>query len=394
MRSGNSSRRTALRGILIAPDAELGARFSEGIGELSTFELLLELKSYPSGQTLSLRIKQLQPDVVIVDAGTSLAEALRVIAHTAQTSPQVSVVAIDRRSNSDTIVRTLRAGASEFLYAPFDPASVSEAVSRLLQLCTGEPDAEVRLGSVCVFSSVKPGSGASTLAAQTAFALQRRTSDRVLLADFDFLGGTIGFYLKLDHGFSALDALQRACGLNHSVWTSLVASHAGLDVMPAPLLPRDEDLDTNGVVALLDYARTLYDWIVIDLPVVFQRTSLITIPQADRTFLVSSSELPSLHLARKSITMLEQLGFPKERFQMVVNRVSRRDGMSRQDIEKLFQCPVHASFPNDYFSLHRVITNGDPLGPEDDLGRAVDNFAAQISGAAAADSAKTRSVNA
>ena len=42
---------------------------------------------------------------------------------------------------------------------------------------------------------------------------------------------------------------------------------------------------------------------------------------------------------------------------------------------KLFNCPVHASLPNDYFSLHRVVTLGQPLGPEGELGKAIERLA-------------------
>ncbi len=76
--------------------------------------------------------------------------------------------------------------------------------------------------------------------------------------------------------------------------------------------------------------------------------------------------------------MLQQLGFPKERFQVLVNRMSRRDGISRTDLEKLFACPVYASFPNDYFSLHSVVTAGEPLPAEADLGKAIQSFAGQL----------------
>jgi hypothetical protein len=52
-------------------------------------------------------------------------------------------------------------------------------------------------------------------------------------------------------------------------------------------------------------------------------------------------------------------------------------------MEKLFNCPVHSSLPNDYFSLHRVFTLGQPLGPEGDLGKAIQNIASRLSGAQA-----------
>ena len=37
-----------------------------------------------------------------------------------------------------------------------------------------------------------------------------------------------------------------------------------------------------------------------------------------------------------------------------------------------------AAFPNDYFSLHRVVTLGQPLGPEGELGKAIESLAAGI----------------
>ena len=36
---------------------------------------------------------------------------------------------------------------------------------------------------------------------------------------------------------------------------------------------------------------------------------------------------------------------------------------------------VHASLPNDYFSLHRVVTLGQPLGAEGELGKAIEMLA-------------------
>ena len=144
-------------------------------------------------------------------------------------------------------------------------------------------------------------------------------------------------------------------------------------------LPRNRP-DAARLQALLEYMRTAYDFVVIDLPPIFQRISLLTVAQADRAFLVSTSELPSLHLARKATTMLDQLGFPKERFKIIANRVSRRDGITTADMEKLFNCPVHASIPNDYFSLHRVVALGKPLGSDGDLGKAITGLAGLISG--------------
>ena len=64
-----------------------------------------------------------------------------------------------------------------------------------------------------------------------------------------------------------------------------------------------------------------------------------------------------------------------------MNRVDKRDNIGISDMEKLFGCAVHASLPNDYFSLHRVVTLGQPLGNDGDLGKAIESVASRLSGA-------------
>jgi pilus assembly protein CpaE len=86
-------------------------------------------------------------------------------------------------------------------------------------------------------------------------------------------------------------------------------------------------------------------------------------------------------MTRKAMNMLGQFGFPKERFHVLLNRVDKRADIGASTMEKLFNCPVYASLPNDYFSLHRVVTLGQPLGPDGDLGKAIENVATRLTGA-------------
>jgi Flp pilus assembly CpaE family ATPase len=85
-------------------------------------------------------------------------------------------------------------------------------------------------------------------------------------------------------------------------------------------------------------------------------------------------------LARKAVNLLDQLGFPKERFQMMVNRVNRREDIGGSDIEKLFNCSVNSRIPNDYFSLHRAVTLGQPVDGHCELGKAIEGLAGRLSG--------------
>jgi pilus assembly protein CpaC len=367
--------------VLIAPDRGLAQQFLDTLPETRAFQILADLKTYPPHNTLEIRARQLKPDVVLLDLASDLSAATELIRFIAALKPPVHVIGLHTANDSRVILQSLRAGASEFLYAPFDLVNQREAIARVRRLCVPEPPEAAAAGNVVAFSSAKPGSGASTIATQTAFLLQRLTSRRILLADFDLTGGTIGFYLKLSHNYSLVDALQHAEHLDPALWASLTVNYGGVDILPAPAVPFAEALDPARMRILIHHARELYDWVILDLPAVFNRTSLMAISECDRAFLVSTSELPSLHMTRKALSLVAQVGFPADRFQVLVNRVDRRDHLGVDGMEKIFGCRVHASLPNDYFSLHRVVTLGQPLGNEGELGKSIENIASRLCGA-------------
>jgi pilus assembly protein CpaE len=380
MEGPRRSRESVLTALLIAPDRELAQQFTATLPETRAFQILADLKSYPARNTLDIRLRQFKPDVVLIDVATDLEAAGDLIRFLGSCRPPVQVVGLHHSNDSTAIVRVLRLGASEFLYSPFEAAIQREAVARIRRLRQPEATAEPEMGKVIAFTSAKPGSGSSTLATHTAHAIRKATGKRVLLADLDLEGGAIGFYLKLQPAYSMVDALEQADRLDAGLWSALTVNSAGVDVLAAPEQPYTEGVDPTRLHEVLEYARLLYDWVILDAPNFFHRVSLLSVSESDQTYLVSTSDLASLHLARKAVTLLTQLGFGKDRYQIVVNRLSKRDGIGSSDIEKIFNCQVHASIPNDYFALHRVISLGQPLSPDCELGKAMAGLAARISG--------------
>jgi pilus assembly protein CpaE len=174
------------------------------------------------------------------------------------------------------------------------------------------------------------------------------------------------------------DAFERSGQIDPSLWASLIAHCEGIDVLPAPDMPDQTPVEPNRLHDVLESARMLYSWVVVDAPVIPHRTSLLAVSESDEAFLVTTSELASLHLTRRAVNVLEQLGFPKDRFRVLINRTGKRDGIRVSDMEKVFNSTVYETFPNDYFSLHRVISLGQALSTGCELGKAVDRFADRL----------------
>ncbi len=382
--NGARSRDRALSAVLVAKDRALAEQFLSASAEPRVFEVLADLKDYPPAPTLEMRLRQIQPDVLLMDLSSDFGTAAGLIQAAASMQPPVHVIGLHHHTDPDAVIRCFRAGAAEFLAAPFDPAAQREAAGRIRRLREPEPGAHRECGTLIAFTSAKPGAGATTLAIQCAFALRKAAGGRVLLVDLDTQSGLAAFHLKLQPTYSVLDAIERSSRLDPGTWPALIAPAGGVDVLAAPDQPGSGNVDSNGLHEVLEYSRTLYDWVVLDLPPVFSRLSLFVLSEVESAFLVATPDLVSLHMARRAVGFLGQLGFSRDRFQIIVNRHDRRKDLSVADMEKIFNCPVFATLPEDPRAVHRMVTRVEPLGKECELGRALDQLAAKAAGATAA----------
>jgi len=384
MNGGSGARERELTAVLVAEDRALAETFLAAAAESRVFQILGELKGYPAAATLEMRLRQMQPDVVLVDLAGSLDTACSLIRVAASVQPAIQVVGIHHRPDPDALIRCFRAGATEFLAAPFEAAAQREAAARIRRLREPETRQPDHSGTLLAFAPAKPGSGSSTAATQLAFALRRLTGRKVLLVDLDTEGGAIAFHLKLNPTYTVLDAAARSSRLDPGAWSALVVPAGGVDVLAAPERPAGEEIDSNGLHEVLEFSRLLYDWVILDLPSVFHRLSLFVLSEVDSACLCSTPELPSLHMGRRAVAMLGQLGFSKDRFRMLVSRLDRRTDLSLSDMEKIFGCPVFAALPDDPQSVHRMVTRVEPLGRDCELGRAIEQLAAKIANSGAA----------
>ncbi len=111
---------TEITAILIAPDRGLSQQLLETLPQSRAFQILVDLKTYPPLQTLEMRIRQLRPSVILLDLASNLSVAIDLIRQAGELQPPVHVVGLHTENDSQAILQSLRAGAVEFLHAPFD----------------------------------------------------------------------------------------------------------------------------------------------------------------------------------------------------------------------------------------------------------------------------------
>ncbi|MGH9657328.1 MAG: AAA family ATPase, partial [Bryobacteraceae bacterium] len=155
--------------------------------------------------------------------------------------------------------------------------------------------------------------------------------------------------------------------MDENIWDKIVSKVQGMEVLPAGRLSPGVRVEGNQIHLILDYARRNYSAICVDLSGMMEKYSLEVLHEAKRVFLVSTPELPSLHLAREKLAYLKAQGLDS-RVSILLNRAQKRHQITIAEMEKLFGLPIHMTFPNDYSGVHKALTEGKQVSATSELG--------------------------
>jgi pilus assembly protein CpaE len=188
--------------------------------------------------------------------------------------------------------------------------------------------------------------------------------------------------------YSVLDALQHGERMDETLWRALVTNRNGVEILLGPEGPESGPAYADAYTRLIEFARTMYEAVVLDLPTIYAPESRAILPVCDRVYVVCNPELPSLHLTRKAIAFLEQDGFSRDQLSLVLNRLSKGGELGPQDMERVFNFPIAKVLPADDGAVHRALTAGKPIAATTGLGREITALAKSISGEKAKDGKK------
>jgi pilus assembly protein CpaE len=296
-----------------------------------------------------------------VDQGSALelAEQLRI------ERPEVGVVLMRRRLDVTVLAHSLRAGVREVVLAD-DHASVSDACRRSVDLSRRmlgvSGSAGAREARVITVFSAKGGCGKTTVATNLAAALASGGRSSVCLLDLDLAFGDVAIALQLVPARTAIDAVAMSGSIDEMGAASLVTPHSkGLDAICAPLEPGEaERIPASTVVELLRVLKRMYDYIVIDTPPAFTEHVLASFDISDVYVLLATLDIPALKNLRLTLDMLDVLGYPRESWQVVLNRSDSRVGLSVDDVTRTLKVPLATQIPSSR-SVSASINKGVPI---------------------------------
>jgi pilus assembly protein CpaE len=166
-----------------------------------------------------------------------------------------------------------------------------------------------------------------------------------------------------------LDAAGNLQRLDIGYWKALTSNDApGLEVLAAPAdLVSKHQLSRDQVQHVLSFARCYYDWTLVDLGRGLGLMTMSVLDEIDELMVVTTAEVPALHLTKKIVEALISSNFNEERIHLIANRSDRISTAASQELETLLGLPLYANLPNEYgplfkaYSECKLVTKGCAL---------------------------------
>ena len=291
---------------------------------------------------------------------------------------RTAVVIIKQAASADFLLQAMRTGVREVI-VPESEAVLAAAVGRhLARLESPKPSS--KKGRLIAMMPAKGGSGATFLAANLAYALSQR-GKRVALIDMNLQFGDTILYLSEKHPGSNIATLSREAGrLDRSLLeSSMVRISDNLFVLASPDSPEQSVQVTAGVVdQILHLAIEHFDFVILDVGRILEAVTVRALDDAETVYLVLQATLPALHDTRRLITVLNGLGYGREKISVVINRAEKNSEIGAAEIAKSLGYEVAVSVPNSFSSVLYSINHGVPIArnaPKDPVSRALQDWA-------------------
>jgi pilus assembly protein CpaE len=321
-----------------------------------------------------------ETDLIVLVLRPAPERALRLIEQVRAGKGKVHVLAIGPTADPKLVLRTLRAGANDFV----DEAELdAELEAALERWASARPDGDEE-GRLIAVLAPSGGSGSSTLAANMATVLAKEHKAAALI-DLKLQSGDLAALLDLKPTYTLADLCRSAGRVDRVLFDRTLVKHtSGVSLLASPQMLADASyVNAEGVRHALALARQTFPYVVADLDHTFGDEQVTVLRQADVVLLVFRLDFASLRNTRRAIEYLQTLGVPIERIRLVVNRHGQPKEVPAAKAEEALGTKIAHYVPDDAKSVNRANNNGVPVvldAPSAKVSRSVAKLAFSVNG--------------
>lgn len=297
--------------------------------------------------------------------------------------PQVSIFATCADKSTDTILKVMRAGATEYLLKPVSELDLDSALQKLGRLWIVKPPPETEMGRMYTVFSPKGGVGVTTIAINLATNIYETTRKPTVLVDMDLNAGDVTTFLNLKPSYTISDVTTNISRLDKNFLQSVITKHeSGVYVLAEPQKV-EEGVSIKGIDLrkMLTLLKTMFSHIVIDTEAALNERAMAAIEMSDVILIPFILSLPGIKNIQRYMNYLENIGIKKNKINLVVNRHLKKGDIKIEDAEKILNYRIFSSLPNEYDTAIECLNKGVPLStcdPKSKLNLAIKEMASKI----------------
>lgn len=278
----------------------------------------------PQGSIISIETAQTlleagQPvEVLFVlesDSPARLTEHVRAL----RSATRAAIVAVGHGIDTSGVLDVVRAGASDYL----DTAGngYSDLAIVLDRSKAGGPRSTPPGKAICIVAA-SGGCGTSTLAVNLGAALGK-PNRACCLIDLKLRGGDLATLLNLPAQRTIVDLIVKGNLLDAALFRQTLIEHAGhMQILASPPLLSDHGcIGARVVTQILEFARAMFPFVVVDLEDVVHREQICAVRNCDVLLIVLRLDFPCLFRARRMLDYFRQKGIDTAKIHLVANRV-------------------------------------------------------------------------
>lgn len=306
-----------------------------------------------------------QPDVYIVEIDPARSDEVESVEElTIRYHGKIAFYVIFKEGSLDVMRRLMRSGVKDVFQRPLQPQDVVQDMTvAVTEKRLRVKAAQGGKGGVTAFINAKGGSGATTLAVNTAHVLASHHEASVALIDMDIQFGACALMLDLKPRSTIMDAILQPERIDVVFLQAIMTKHSsGVDVLcsPADVSPM-ERVSPEAISRIITAAVEGYDFVVLDLPRIITPWTLTALKLAEPVMLVSQNTLTTIRDARLLLDKLVHEGMTTENIELVNNRAMAKSGSVTIDKlkETLKKDRIHR-IRNDYKTVIASQDQGRP----------------------------------
>jgi pilus assembly protein CpaF len=221
-----------------------------------------------------------------------------------------------------------------------------------------------KTSSVVTIFGPKGGVGTTTLAVNVAYALMRQAKGKVLIVDFDLHDcGDVALLCGGQNLPSIYDFSPKLHKMSESeIEKNIYKTKDGLAILPAIRKFKHASALTYDMVStMIEMMRKQYQYIVVDCGSTIYPSMVKMLEISSLTLFCTTAEIVTLNRSVQSLTEFQELAFPADMIQLVINQFDPKGIISEEMITQKLKRKCLGFLPNEPKEMQAAVNQGAPL---------------------------------